>query len=403
MPTPRQPEPVCHPERSLKRLRFKRSRRTCISSAPPTLVRGIHSHPATRAGSEEGYLLLAVLLIAVLLLIALAIAAPRMAISIQRDKELEAVHRGEQYKHAIKLYYKKFGTYPTSIDQLLNTDNMRFLRKRYKDPITGKDDWRLIFLGQAKVPPLGFFGEPLTGINGQTGIGTPIAGTAGTPATGMPGTGSSTLGSGAGSSDFGSSSFGSSNGSSSFGSSDFGNSSFGTSTTDTNTTSASGTGNSGSNNSADSSGSSSSGKDAAGFSTDDNSSSGSVGPIVGVGIPVSKPSLITYKKQTHYNQWEFVYNPIEDQMQAAAAALNGGVQSQSGTSSNDDNGFGGLTGTGSGNTDNSGFGNSGNDTFGTNSSAFPSSSGSTNGSSSSNPSSGSNQTQSTPGQSDQNQ
>jgi len=49
----------------------------------------------------------------------------------------------------LQLYFRKFGRYPSSIDQLENTNNLRFLRKRYKDPITGTDEWKLIRLGQA--------------------------------------------------------------------------------------------------------------------------------------------------------------------------------------------------------------------------------------------------------------
>src|ERR1700743_2109529 len=120
---------------------------------------------AERADGEDGYLLLAVLVMVFLVLLALSVAAPKVAKQIQRDKEREAVERGLQYRRAIQLYYKKFGAYPTDIKQLENTNEMRFLRNRYKDPITGKDDWRLIHVGEAKVPPLGFFGQPL-----QTGM-----------------------------------------------------------------------------------------------------------------------------------------------------------------------------------------------------------------------------------------
>src|SRR6185437_11732813 len=166
--------------------------------------------PQGRGGArpgEDGYILIAVLFLVALVLIGLAVAAPRMAKSIQRDKEIEAVHRGEQYKRAIQLYYRKFGRYPSSIDQLVDTNNIRFLRKKYTDPITGKDDWRLIHPGQAKVPPMGFFGQPLAGVPGAANLGAHVSGATGASA------GTSAFGGSSGSS------FGSSMGSSTFDSS----------------------------------------------------------------------------------------------------------------------------------------------------------------------------------------
>src|SRR5580704_6220740 len=82
------------------------------------------------------------------------------------------MHRGKQYTRAIQLYYRKFNAYPPNIDALVKTNNIRFLRKRYIDPVTGKDDWKPILFGQNKAPlALGFFGDPLAG------GATPIAGT----------------------------------------------------------------------------------------------------------------------------------------------------------------------------------------------------------------------------------
>lgn len=349
---------------------------------------------AQQLQSEDGFILLWVLFLAVLLLIALAVAAPKIAVSIQRDKEIELVHRGQQYQRAIQLYYRKFGGYPTSIKQLLNTDNIRFLRKRYKDPLTGKDDWRIIHLGEAKVPPMGFFGNPLAGLNGPASIGAPVTGAAGVPASGMSGapgmSGMSSFGSSFGSatsgpSSFGSSTFGSPGASSAAGSTGFGA---------TSPTSQSNPGSTSSGSQTDAAGfnTGNTGKDAAGFSTQNSGNSMGGGPIVGVGINVPKPSLIAYKKQTHYNQWEFVYFPIEDQMRAAAAALNGGVQTQSGTSSGSDNGFGNLMGNGTGTTGGAGTG-SGLGSFGSGSGSF----GSTNFGSGSGPS-GSGSGPSSPGQ-----
>src|SRR5271170_3517237 len=168
--------------------------------------------------SEDGFVLIGVLFLAVVILIMLAMAAPKIATSIKRDKELELYHRGMQYTRAIKLYYKKFGNYPTTLDQLENTNNIRFLRKKYNDPFTGKPDWRLIHVGEAKVAPTGLFGQPLG-----------VAGAGNTPgANGLAGSGVGSSNTNGGSS-FGNS-FGNSGSGSSFGSGNGNGSSFGSGT-----------------------------------------------------------------------------------------------------------------------------------------------------------------------------
>lgn len=99
-------------------------------------------------------MLLAIMLLVTLMIIGLAVETPRIAQQIKREKEEELIHRGNEYKNAIKKYFRKFGQYPVSVDQLMNTNNMRFLRKRYKDPMTGKDDWRLLHQGEVQVNAL---------------------------------------------------------------------------------------------------------------------------------------------------------------------------------------------------------------------------------------------------------
>jgi len=100
---------------------------------------------------QEGYLLLSVMLLITLMLIALAIAVPRIAQQIKRQKEEELIHRGKEYANAIKKFYHKNGTYPTSLDQLESTNNQRFLRHRFKDPMTEKGEWKLIHVGEAQI------------------------------------------------------------------------------------------------------------------------------------------------------------------------------------------------------------------------------------------------------------
>jgi type II secretory pathway pseudopilin PulG len=104
---------------------------------------------------EEGFLLIAVLFVLALLLFALATAAPRVSYDLRRDRELETVHRGMQYARAIQLYYRKFGHYPVSMDELVESNHIRFLRRKYTDPMTGKPDWRLIHVGQSKTLSIG--------------------------------------------------------------------------------------------------------------------------------------------------------------------------------------------------------------------------------------------------------
>jgi type II secretory pathway pseudopilin PulG len=124
---------------------------------------------------EQGYVLLAVMLLITLMIIAMSVEMPRIVQQIKRAKEDELVHRGKEYAMAIKRFYHKNGRYPNSIDQLMNTNNVRFLRKKYKDPINNSEEWHLVRLGEAQitVPP------PNPGLQGSGGpvpTGTPPPG-----------------------------------------------------------------------------------------------------------------------------------------------------------------------------------------------------------------------------------
>lgn len=123
---------------------------------------------------ERGSALLIVFLFAAILAITLYTELPSAAFEAQRNREELAIDRGNEYAHAVKLFVRKFGTYPTSIEQLENTNQMRFLRRRFKDPLTGKDDWRLLHAGpggqllDSKVNPIG----NTTGNNSKSGSST---------------------------------------------------------------------------------------------------------------------------------------------------------------------------------------------------------------------------------------
>ena len=108
--------------------------------------------PARKGASpESGYILLFVYAMAATIAITLYMELPRAAFEAQRDREQLLIDRGEQYSRAITLYVRKFQRYPANFDALDNTQNLRFLRKRYVDPFTGKDDWRVVHVGPGGV------------------------------------------------------------------------------------------------------------------------------------------------------------------------------------------------------------------------------------------------------------
>lgn len=132
-----------------------------------------------KKSGQQGYVLLALMLAVTMILIALSIEAPRIAQQIKREREEELYHRGMDYATAIKRFvHKNGGRYPVSVEQLEDTNHIRFLRKRYKDPMTGEDNWRLVHFGEAEIKiPTAQTGSLQTTNN--PGLGGSTAGTAG--------------------------------------------------------------------------------------------------------------------------------------------------------------------------------------------------------------------------------
>ena len=122
---------------------------------------------------QRGYMLITLMLALALMMIALAAVLPDVKQQIRRDREEELRHRGTAYMRAIQHYYRKLGRYPSRLEDLENTNNTRFLRKRYTDPMsrdsaTGKEkDFKL--LHQADIALNN--GPVLPGQNGVGGQG----------------------------------------------------------------------------------------------------------------------------------------------------------------------------------------------------------------------------------------
>ncbi len=205
---------------------------------------------------ERGYILAGVVILMAVFVIMMAVALPKIRESIRRDQETETMSRGRQYIRAVQLYYRKFHRFPQDVDALTETNGLRFLRRRYDDPLTHADDWKPVYFGKNQAPlSMGLFGAVLNAGASLPNNGNPPAGNGvlGTPP------------------------------SSSF------------------------------DNFQDPAGG-----DRAGSGADGGQASGNdagpagEGPIMGFSPGLSKDSIMVYKTKSRYDEWEFVYDPAAD-------------------------------------------------------------------------------------------
>ena len=80
---------------------------------------------------------MAALLVAIAVMgVLMSAILPAWKTLVQREREEELVFRGEQYARAVGLFQRKFaGAFPPSVDVLVQ---QKFLRRAYKDPVTGE-------------------------------------------------------------------------------------------------------------------------------------------------------------------------------------------------------------------------------------------------------------------------
>ena len=212
-----------------------------------------------------------------LLLVGTMEVSLRVATQGRRQKEEEMIWRGKQYTRGIKLYYRKLGRFPTSVDDLVKpkVGNIRFMRQAYTDPMN-KDDgsWRFIYVGPA--------GQLIGSLKPQNNVslGTMMGNQPGAPGSSSAGF-ASTPGAAGGMAPPGA-----------------------------------GTGTGAQNPSPTGAGT---GTDASGQSGigGQNIPSGDTptivgGNIIGVGSKINQPSIIVYEQATNYRLFEFVWNPAKD-------------------------------------------------------------------------------------------
>lgn len=125
---------------------------------------------ANRNG-EKGMTLLAVMGIMAVFAIGLLAVAPTVQQEVQREKELEAIRRGEEVAEAIRQYVEFYrgSKLPNSMDDLLEglpqgTKKRQILRASAAiDPLSEDGKWRLV---KADVNSLGGFAKRIQDYNG---------------------------------------------------------------------------------------------------------------------------------------------------------------------------------------------------------------------------------------------
>ena len=239
--------------------------------------------------------------------------APRLVQQMKRDREEEMIHRGTEYARAIKKFYKKNGRYPASLDDL-DKGQVRYLRKRYKDPLAKDGKWKLLNYGDiqsllntnAPGTPAGALGS-----QGQNTLGQPASQSINAAPPGSAGGNAINQGAqvidpsqqqmqpqqiGGNIGGGNASGYGGQQGNNPFASTFSLNSSSGQ-----NSSQPGGTGGS------------SAGNSPFGQNTTGGNQTFGGGAIVGVASLSKDPTIRIYNKKKTYDEWQFIYNPIMDQ------------------------------------------------------------------------------------------
>lgn len=279
----------------------------------------------TRSG-ESGYAFLIVMGMVLMMAILSQAVLQNMYTQGRRAREDEMIWRGNQYVRAIRLYYRKTGHYPQTVDDLkTGMPELHFLRfSAYKDPMNKGNDgsWRFIYINSSgqiigsvryaslqqmalmdlnggTIPlnaTLGSIGTPVSQIAaGQNGANNPAAATAGQSRTSTTATGGSSTSGGTGPSTDAS-----------------GQTSTGNPATPQNATPGM--------------------TSAFGQAVNPLSLLKPTGPVdgpvlgglltgVGGGTESDSPSIKVVSGGKKYKEWEFIWNPLEDQARAISSGL----------------------------------------------------------------------------------
>lgn len=108
-------------------------------------------HARTTRQRNGGFTYLGLLLVIVVMGAVLGGTADVWHTTVQREKERELLFVGKQFRAAIGLYYVNHRMYPHNLEDLVKDPSYpstkRYLRKIYRDPITGTSDWAVVRTG----------------------------------------------------------------------------------------------------------------------------------------------------------------------------------------------------------------------------------------------------------------
>jgi type II secretory pathway pseudopilin PulG len=121
-----------------------------MSQAPPR-------HDAAGRNRQRGLMLVGLLILMFLSGVLAMTGLEVWATTRQREREVELLFVGDQYRQAIRRYYFAAGIgqtaeLPAKLEDLLNDNRfpvpVHHLRRLYPDPITGRTDWGLALRGE---------------------------------------------------------------------------------------------------------------------------------------------------------------------------------------------------------------------------------------------------------------
>lgn len=103
-------------------------------------------------GGTGGFTYIGLVIIVAIMSVMLAVTGEVWHVAQKREKERELLFVGEQFRQAIGLYYEHAPgpeqRYPVVLEDLLKDPRhpsvQRYLRKIYRDPVSGSERWGLI-------------------------------------------------------------------------------------------------------------------------------------------------------------------------------------------------------------------------------------------------------------------